>query len=279
MPGLLTWPLMPKRRVPPLRSSRPLGVGWASHADDVRHGGNGLGVVDDGGSAVEADDSGEGRLDAGNAALAFEGLHEGGFFADFVGSGAGLGDDLKLRLAAEDILAQEAFCMGICDGLLPTDLKQVAVLAAQVDEAHLGADSEAGDDGAFNDRVRVVQEDQVILAGAGLGLVAVDQDVFGLGRLLGDERPFQAGWKARAAASAQAAFLHLVDDPLRALGEGFAWCGLIAAEFDVAVDHGRAHAEAAGDDLYFVGMGDEPRHGHRLLLLCSWPALRLPYRW
>ena len=73
-----------------------LGVGLAAHEQDVRGVGDGLGVVDDGGAAVEADDGGEGRLDAGDAALAFERLHQGGLFADFVGAGAGLGDDVEV---------------------------------------------------------------------------------------------------------------------------------------------------------------------------------------
>ncbi len=59
--------------------------------------------------------------------------------------------------------------------------------------------------------VRIVQEDQVVLAGAGLALVAVDEDVLGLGRLLGNEGPLHAGREARAAAAAQAeAFISLM---------------------------------------------------------------------
>ncbi len=53
--------------------------------------------------------------------------------------------------------------------------------------------------------------------------------------------------------------LHLVDDPVGTLREAFL-DGFVAAKFEVAVDVGRAHAEAAGDDLDFIGMGDEPRH-------------------
>ncbi len=85
------------------------------------------------------------------------------------------------------------------------DLEQVAILAAEIDEAHLGADGEAGDHGALDDGVRVFEEDHVIFTGAGLGLVAVDQDVLGLGGDLGDEAPLHAGGKAGAAAAAQAA--------------------------------------------------------------------------
>jgi hypothetical protein len=69
------------------------------------HAGDGLGVVDDRGAAVKADHGREGRLDARDAALAFERLHERGLFADFVGACAALRDDLEFRLGAENAFA------------------------------------------------------------------------------------------------------------------------------------------------------------------------------
>ena len=46
-----------------------LGIRSAAHGDDVWNGGDGLGVVDDRGAAIEADDGREGRLDAGTPRL------------------------------------------------------------------------------------------------------------------------------------------------------------------------------------------------------------------
>ncbi len=103
------------------------------------------------------------------------------------------------------------------------------------------------------------KKDQVVFAGARFALVAVDQNVFRLGRLLGHERPLHSGWEACAAATAQVGGLHLLDDPLGPLGEALLR-GFVAAEFDVFVDVRCALAEAAGDDLDFIGMRDEPRH-------------------
>ena len=215
-----------------------LGVGLAAHEQDVRGCGDGLGVIDDGGTAVEADDSREGRLDAGDAALAFERLHEGGLFADLVGSGAGLGDDVEVDAAAEDVFAEEALGVGVGYGLLH-DLEEVAVFAAQIDEAELGADGEAGDHGAFDDGVGVFEEDDVVFAGAGFGFVAVDQDVLGFFGVLGDEGPLHARGESGSAATAHAGGLHGVDDPgghlLRAFGDGLL-NGLVAVELDVFVD-------------------------------------------
>ena len=40
-----------------------------------------------------------------------------------------------------------------------------------------------------------------------------------------------------------------------------AFCsGLVAVQLEIAVEVGRAHAKALGDDLYFIGMGNEISH-------------------
>ena len=241
-----------------------LGVGLAAHEQDARGGGNSLDVVDDGRTAIEADNGGEGRLDAGDAALALERLHQGGLFADLVRPGASLGDDVEVdALFAEDVLAQDPLCVGVGNGLLD-DLEQITVLATEIDKAHLCADGETGDHGALDHGVRIFKEDDVVLAGAGLGLVAVDQDVLGLFRLLGDKGPFEAGGEAGTATSAQAGGLHGVDDPLGTFFHGLL-DGLIAVEFHVLVDVAGALAEAALEDDNLVGTGDVG--GHLLTVL------------
>jgi hypothetical protein len=80
------------------------------------------------------------------------------------------------------------------------------------------AHGETGDQAALDQRVRIVAHDVAVLAGAGLGLIGIDDEIVRppVG-LLGHERPFQAGREAGAAAAAQAGRLHLVDDPVAAL--------------------------------------------------------------
>ena len=232
----------------------------------MRNGSDGLGVVDDRGAAIEADDRREGWLDARDSTLAFEGLHEGGFFADLVCARAALRDDLKFGLGAEDAFAEEATRVRIGYSLLH-DLENVAVLSTQVDEAGLCAYGKAGDDCSLNDGMRIVKKDQVIFAGARFALVTVDQNVFRFGRLLGHERPFHPGWEACAAATAKIGCLHLLDDPLGPLGETLLR-GFVAAEFDVFVDVRCALAEATGHNFHFIGMRDEPRHSGCSLCHC-----------
>ena len=171
---------MQNSRVPPLRGEPTAANAAPPIVDDMRHRRNGLGVVDDRGSAVETHDSREGRLDARNAALAFERLHQRRLFAHFVCARAGLRDDLKFGVGSEDVLAQKALRVRVGNGLLH-DLEQIAILAAQIDEAHLRADGQAGNDGSFNHRMGIVQKNQVILAGARFALVAIHQHILWLG--------------------------------------------------------------------------------------------------
>src|SRR5690625_6406818 len=55
--------------------------------------------------------------------------------------------------------------------------------------------------------MRVVAQDITVVAGARLGLVGVARQVFLTRRRARHERPFQAGWKTRATASAQGGVL------------------------------------------------------------------------
>src|SRR5579859_1075691 len=121
--------------------------------------------------------------------------------------------------------------------------------------------------------MRVVEENQVVLAGSGLALVAVDQHVFGLGGLLGDEGPLHTGRETCASATAKIGGLHLLNDPVGALCEAFP-DGFVAAEFDVLVDVGGALTKTLGDDLDFVGMRDKPGH-YRPPAFWRYPA-RMP---
>ena len=128
--------------------------------------------------------------------------------------------DVDLEIVAVDVvLADQPGLIGLVDGALQR-LALADELAAHIDVGGDRAHGEAGDQAAFDQRVRVVAQDVAVLAGAGLGFVGIDDEI---GRtavaLLGHERPFQAGREAGAAAAAQARRLHLVDDPVAALGD------------------------------------------------------------
>src|SRR6185369_8921564 len=90
--------------------------------------------------------------------------------------------------------------------------------AADIDVTGVSAHGEAGDQAPFHEQVRIVPHNLAILAGAGLRLVGIDDEIVRppLGRLLGHERPFEPGRETGAAATALTRGLHLVDDGVAA---------------------------------------------------------------
>jgi hypothetical protein len=88
LPGRLTWPETENSLVPPLFGLPRFEEGLAAHVDDEGNRGEGLGVVDGGRLAVEAEVGRERRLEARLALLAFDRLEQRGFLAADVGAPA-----------------------------------------------------------------------------------------------------------------------------------------------------------------------------------------------
>src|SRR5215831_1512118 len=110
--------------------------------------------------------------------------------------------NVKVFAAPKDVFAQIAF--GVCVGNgLAHDIDQIAVFAANINKADFCAHRQAGNNYAFNHSVGIVLQDGTVFAGAGLTLVAVDEDVFGFGGVLGDEAPLHAGGKSGASTPAE----------------------------------------------------------------------------
>ncbi len=115
------------------------------------------------------------------------------------------------------------------------------------------AHREAGDQAAFDERMRVVAHDVAVLAGAGFGFIRVDDEIVrAFLHFLRHERPFHAGREARAAAATQAGFLHLVHDGIDAALEDL--LGAIpAAARHRAFEANVLEAVEIGEDAVFVG--------------------------
>ena len=183
----------------------------------VRHHRDRLDIVDRGRTAVDADIGWERRFEPRLALFALEAFQERRLLAADVGAGAVVHDDIEGK-TVDVVLADE---IGLV-GLVHRGLQAVAFaheFAADVDEAGVCPHGESGDETALDEEMRIVPHDLAILAGAGLGLIGVDDEIARppVGRLLGHERPFQPGRKSRPAPAAQAGGLHLVDDPVAAL--------------------------------------------------------------
>ena len=90
-------------------------------------------------------------------------------------------------------------------------------LAANVDIGNVCAHGPPGEQAPLDQVVRVVTQDLAVLAGAGLGLVGIDEELARtavIDAFLGHEGPFQRGRETGAAAATQARALDLVDDPV-----------------------------------------------------------------
>ena len=111
-------------------------------------------------------------------------------------------DDVEVP-AVDVVLADEARLIGLVD----RGLKMLALadeFAAHIDDRRVAAHGSARQQAAFDKEVRLVAQDFAVLAGAGLRLVGIDDEVV---RALADdlrhERPLQAGGETRTAAPAQ----------------------------------------------------------------------------
>ena len=251
-----------------LRRSQ-LGVPLRPVPDDVGNIRERLHIVDHGRPAVKTHHRREGRLDAGVASQALQGIQQSGLFAAFIGARPRMGAKLEIEPGAAQVLAEIAAAVGFRQR--PIDnLEEVAILASNIDETLVSLDGIARDDNAFDELMRVILHQGAVFAGAGLALIRVAHHVLGLRRLLGDKTPFHARIEAGAAAAAQAGVLHLVDDVFRFHGQGF-FQSLVPAMLQVDVNgRGVGQTEALADDLDL-----ERAAGHRVFVARHERELRL----
>src|SRR5690606_23651242 len=121
-------------------------------------------------AAIEARAGRERRLEARLTLLALEALDHRGLFAADVGARAPVDEDVEIVARATRVLADQARAIGLGNrgeqGLGLAD-----VFAADIDVGRPCAHSEAGDQRAFNQLVRIVADDLTVLARSGLGFV------------------------------------------------------------------------------------------------------------
>ena len=202
--------------------------------------------------AVETRISRERRFQARHTLFALKAFEQRGFFTANIGARAMGEVDVEIKAAAAGVLADQPIFIRLVDGLLQR-LFLAHVLAAYVDIAGMCAHREAGNQTALNQRMRVMAHDFAVFAGSRLGLVGIDDKVMrATVCLLGHERPFQPGRKTRAAATAQAAVLHFLNDPVPALAQNVRRTVPMTARFD-ALERTILHPVEVGEDTVFIG--------------------------
>ena len=119
---------------------------------------------------------------------------------------------VKIPAGFGGILAQKARVITFVNRGLQR-LTLTDIFAADVDVAGIGPHRERRDQRAFDQRVGIMAHDLAVFAGARFGFVGVDHEIRRPPiRLLGHERPFQTGRKARPATTAQARCLDDLND-------------------------------------------------------------------
>ena len=162
--------------------------------------------------------------------------------------------NVEVEARTENIFTEEAFGFCLLDGF-PNNLRGLGKFAADVDVGEVDIRREGGDGEAFDQLVRILVQDVAVLESAGLGFVAIDDDVVGLAVVVFDEAPLGTGREARSTASAEVGGLDHIDDLAGLHGERL-FEGLVAAVGEVGLDVGRVagFGNVAEDDAAFLRM-------------------------
>ena len=120
--------------------------------------------------------AGKGGFRRGMALLALEALQQRRLLAADIGAGAAMQIELEIIARAAGILADQPGRVGLVDRRLQM-VRLVDELAADIDVAVVRAHADARQEAAFDQLVRVVADDVAVLAGAGLALVGIDDEI------------------------------------------------------------------------------------------------------
>src|SRR5581483_11816232 len=172
-------------------------------------------VVDQRGATEQPGLDREGRLVAGFAPVALDGVEDGRLLAADVGAGPAADLDVEGEAEAHHVRSQEAPLPGGVDGRAQ-GAERPGVLAPQVEVAVFGAGGVAGDGHGLDHGVGVALHQHPVLERAGLRLVGVADQLVGPDRLAGHRRPLPPGWERRPTPADEPRVAHLPDHRRRA---------------------------------------------------------------
>ena len=170
-------------------------------------------VVDARRAAPKTLDRRERRTGLRHTAVTLDRLEKSRLFAADERAGAEAELDIKVEVAAENLLAQETEVAGLLNSDLET-LNGERIFSTNINVALRSADREAGDGHGLEDGVGIAFERGAVHVSAGVALVGVTDHVLLALRLLHSELPLHTGGEARAAATAETRLKHLIDDLL-----------------------------------------------------------------
>ncbi len=146
-------------------------------------------------------------LGADDAALAFYGFEQCGFFAADIGTGAHPHFQVKGLAAAGHVAAEVAGVTGDGESLVE-HADGIGVFRAHIDVALVGTHGEAGNDHAFDQQERVAFHQHAVGEGTGVTFVGVAHHVLLACSGVTHGAPLDAGRERRTAAATQAGIEH-----------------------------------------------------------------------
>ena len=151
-------------------------VGLAAGRQDKGQIGQGLHVAEQGGFAEQALAGGEGRPDPDLGPQALDGVQQGGLLAADVGPRAR--DDVKAKggPGAAPPVPQETQAIQFADGR-PDGRERLGILAADVEDAGIGADEGAHGQHAGQDRMGPLLQEPLVGVGPRVPLVGIADDI------------------------------------------------------------------------------------------------------
>lgn len=154
------------------KAGKPVATASANGGGDS----DSLDVGDSGRASEKTDSSGERGFETGLAGLSLEGLDEGGLLTADVGTGTTVDEDVEVVSGVAGVLANQSILVCLVDGVLENG-SLVNELAADVDVGGGGVHRSAGDEAALDKLVGILSHNLAVLAGSGLALIGVDDQI------------------------------------------------------------------------------------------------------
>ena len=255
------------------------GEPGAAVADDRRHVGVSLNIVQHGRLTPEALHGRERRTRARLATVALDRSEQRRFLAANECTGTHADFQVELERGAEDVFAQQSACPGLLQrGFQP--LYGQRVFGADVYVPTLGTDRETGDDHAFDDSVRIAFEDAAVHERAGIALVGVADDELLVALGVASELPLAPSRKPGPATAAKPRGPHRLDHFLGVVIFNDSGKGLVAVAGDVVLDSLRIDLAAVAkqnfilplEEVHLTGVGDRAAVGALMNKLIDHPA-------
>ena len=150
----------------------------SASANGGRHS-DGLDIGDGGGASEKTDGSRERRLETRLSGLTLQGFNERGLLTTHICAHSSMDEDVEIIARATGVLADQASLVCLLDGTLQYG-SLVVELSSDVDVCGGGVHSTPGDEAALDELVGVLAHDLTVLAGSGLSLIGIDNEITGL---------------------------------------------------------------------------------------------------